>query len=129
MTQSWAKGREPVSEKPQLLEGCVDVRLHLRYGKAMASVEPTPTASTRELKQNPAAVIARVLANGQIAITAHGRPTGVRVVPDVSARRWISGAQLNRATPTALPEASRRAWHAALDLVSDALADPWTGTK
>jgi len=55
------------------------------------------TVGTRELKQNPAEVIARVLATGQdVEITAYGKPTGVRLVADGHGpRTWVSGAALN----------------------------------
>ncbi|GIG36774.1 type II toxin-antitoxin system Phd/YefM family antitoxin [Cellulomonas pakistanensis] len=49
------------------------------------------TVGTRELKQNPQAVIQRVLSSDEeIEITTHGRPTGVRLVADRPQRaRWV----------------------------------------
>lgn len=55
------------------------------------------TVGTRELKQNPHAVIRRVLDTGQeIEVTAYGNPTGVRLVPDRGRRsaRWVLGRDL-----------------------------------
>lgn len=56
------------------------------------------TVGTRELKQNPRAVIRRVLTSGQeIEVTAYGKPTGVRLVPDhgTPRSRWIRGDDLD----------------------------------
>jgi antitoxin (DNA-binding transcriptional repressor) of toxin-antitoxin stability system len=54
---------------------------------------------TRELKQNPNAVIVRVLETGEpAAVTAHGRATGVQLAPvEPLRRRWVSGAALRAA--------------------------------
>ncbi|MDR3068167.1 MAG: type II toxin-antitoxin system Phd/YefM family antitoxin [Cellulomonas sp.] len=59
------------------------------------------TASTRQLKQNPAQVIAQVLDSGHgVAITAYGRPTGVSLVPDRRTRsRWVKGTDLSGLVP------------------------------
>jgi antitoxin (DNA-binding transcriptional repressor) of toxin-antitoxin stability system len=50
------------------------------------------TVGTRDLKQNPHTIIKRVLETGDdYEITAYGRPTGVRIVPDrPGPRRWVS---------------------------------------
>lgn len=85
------------------------------------------SVGTRELKQNPHAVIQRVLASDEeIEITTHGRPTGVRLVRDRPRRaRWISGSDLAGIRPLpddhaadlrALVEASRD---------DDEITDPW----
>ena len=52
--------------------------------------------TTRELKQNPAAAIRRVLDRGEpVAVTAHGRPTGVVMAPAESSKRaWVPGQAL-----------------------------------
>ena len=54
------------------------------------------TVTTRELKQNPAAAIRRVVDQGTpVTVTAHGRPTGVVLLPESSARKtWVSGHAL-----------------------------------
>ena len=54
------------------------------------------TVTTRELKQNPAAAIRRVLETTEpTIITAHGQPTGVMIVPQTSGQRtWVSGQAL-----------------------------------
>ncbi|AEE46864.1 type II toxin-antitoxin system Phd/YefM family antitoxin [Cellulomonas fimi] len=56
------------------------------------------TIGTRELKQNPHAVIEAVLASDQpIAITSHGRPTGVRLLADrPGPAPWVPGTALAR---------------------------------
>lgn len=69
------------------------------------------TVTTRELKQNPAAAIRRVLETDRPSIiTAHGRPTGAMIVPQASAKRtWVSGqALISRLTD--IPEDEVRAW-------------------
>ncbi|QJW34864.1 type II toxin-antitoxin system Phd/YefM family antitoxin [Cellulosimicrobium protaetiae] len=86
------------------------------------------TVGTRELKQNPNAVIRRVLDTGQeIEVTAYGTPTGVRLVPDRGRRsaRWVPGSDLVGVPPMSPANAE--------DLVSqieharedDLVRDPW----
>ena len=88
------------------------------------------TASTRELKQNPAAVIQRVLETGdEVEITAHGHPTGVRLVPDLSGgpAPWVRGSVLlDLSTPRA-SRADTEALKALLDASRDGddVTDPW----
>lgn len=67
------------------------------------------TASTRELKQNPAEVIRRALDSGPegIVITSHGNPTGVRMVREGGPQRWVSGAVLNQMR-SSLSDTNRR---------------------
>ena len=76
------------------------------------------TLTTRELKQNPAEAIRRVLACGQpAAITAHGHDTGVVLAPSQPTRRaWVSGAALKQQV-TALGADDVEAWR--LDLRRD----------
>lgn len=84
------------------------------------------TATTRELKQNPAQVIRDVLASGRgVAITAYGRPTGVSLVPDQPARsRWVEGAALSGLVPMD-PQAADQL-RAELDQArDDDVTDPW----
>lgn len=90
------------------------------------------TIGTRELKQNPAGVIARVLATGEDAeITAYGKPTGVRLVADrPGPRRWVGGAVLN-----AMPsiggddDEALKADIAGVYGDDDVLDDPWEGRE
>ncbi|MCL2780429.1 MAG: type II toxin-antitoxin system prevent-host-death family antitoxin [Actinomycetia bacterium] len=88
------------------------------------------TVGTRELKQNPAGVIARVLAGGQdVAITVYGKPTGVRLVADQPGpKRWVSGAALN-AMPTVGTDDNERlkADIASAFAADDHVTDPWQG--
>ena len=87
------------------------------------------TVGTRELKQNPAEVIARVLATGEdIEITAYGKPTGVRLVADRPApRRWVSGARLNAMPPTGTADNDALKADIATAFDDDHIADPWGG--
>ena len=57
------------------------------------------TITTRDLKQNPAAAIREVMQGGAPAVvTAHGRPTGVLLVPEGrSQRTWVPGQTLRDA--------------------------------
>lgn len=85
------------------------------------------TVGTRELKQNPNAVIQHVLTSSEeVEITSHGRPTGVRLVPDRPARtRWVHASSLTGLRP--LDEQNRADLHALLDADQgdDTLIDPW----
>ena len=84
------------------------------------------TATTRELKQNPAQVIARVLESGRdVAITAYGRPTGVSLVPDQPTRsRWVKGTDLVDLVPMSPGQADLL--RAELDQMrDDEVTDPW----
>ncbi|MDT0303523.1 type II toxin-antitoxin system Phd/YefM family antitoxin [Streptomonospora wellingtoniae] len=90
------------------------------------------TIGTRELKQNPQTVIQRVLESGdEFEITAYGRPTGVRLVPDhAQKRRWVSGAELMTIT-SASPLSPRDAasWREDVEnAMDDELVDPWEQT-
>ncbi len=85
------------------------------------------TVGTRELKQNPQAVVRRVLESGEAAeVTVHGHPTGVRLVPDQPSRRaWVRGADLARVEPMDRGQAER--WREALTGVDDdEPRDPWS---
>ncbi|MEU2201820.1 hypothetical protein [Isoptericola sp. NPDC019482] len=88
------------------------------------------TVGTRDLKQNPAAAIQRVLESGEaLEITAYGKATGVVLAPESTApARWVSGTVLADLTPIAPAEAER--WHAdtARDLDDD-VSDPWAGRR
>jgi len=70
------------------------------------------TISTRQLKQNPAAVIDEVLASGEpAAITSYGKPTGAVIAPAEGRkpRTWVTGkALMENLTP--LPDDVERAW-------------------
>lgn len=84
------------------------------------------TVGTRELKQNPHTIIKRVLETGdEYEITAYGRPTGVRIVPDrLAPRRWVNGAGLADITPMSPKNAA--AWHDDIEHAMTAeVADPW----
>lgn len=68
-----------------------------------------PTITTRELRQNPAAAIRRVLDQSEpMAVTAHGRPTGVVLAAASAERRtWVSGrALLDAVSPLAADTAA-----------------------
>lgn len=84
------------------------------------------TVGTRELKQNPHTVIERVRETGdEYEITAYGRPTGVRIVPDrPGPRRWVSGSSLADVTPMSPRNAA--AWRSDIaQAMADEVADPW----
>lgn len=86
------------------------------------------TVGTRELKQNPLAVIKRVLDSGEdYEITSYGRPTGARIVPDrPRAQRWVSAASLATVEPISPRQAA--AWRADIeDAMDDDIIDPWGG--
>jgi antitoxin (DNA-binding transcriptional repressor) of toxin-antitoxin stability system len=90
------------------------------------------TVGTRELKQNPQAVISRVLEAGEpIEVTTYGKPTGVSLVPDEPRpQTWVRGGALKALRP--LDDANRLAWKADIaelreDDVLDDLVDPWAG--
>jgi hypothetical protein len=85
------------------------------------------TASTRELKQNPAAVITYVLETGDdVEITAHGHRTGVRLVRDgdTGPVPWVSGAALSALEPLSAENAAEL--QAAVAGLRDGdVEDPW----
>ncbi|WP_136517811.1 type II toxin-antitoxin system Phd/YefM family antitoxin [Cellulomonas telluris] len=85
------------------------------------------TVGTRELKQNPQAVVRRVLETGEpVEVTAHGHPTGVRLVPDAPARRaWVRGVDLARIAPLDRDEAQRLHRDLA-EFDDDEPRDPWS---
>ncbi|ACZ32213.1 hypothetical protein Xcel_3213 [Xylanimonas cellulosilytica DSM 15894] len=89
------------------------------------------TASTRELKQNPAAVIKRVLETGdEVEITAHGHPTGVRLVPDNPGgpTPWVKGSVLMEIGPRSrTSRADAEELKALIDAArdDDDVVDPW----
>jgi len=83
---------------------------------------------TRELKQNPRAVIHRVLDSGDgVQVTAYGRPTGVGIVPDGSApQRWVTGSALVRhLTSMGSDEAARLRAGVEAQREGDPVQDPW----
>lgn len=84
------------------------------------------TVGTRGLKQNPHAVVQRVLDAGEpLEITTHGHPTGVSLVPDTpSRRRWVRGAGLGRIRPMD-GHAAARLRHDLAGLDDDEPTDPW----
>ncbi len=84
------------------------------------------TVGTRELKQNPAAVIERVLESGErVEITAYGHSTGVVLAPEhLLPARWVPGSALDGLTPIEPAEAER--WHAdTAPERADEVSDPW----
>lgn len=85
------------------------------------------TVGTRELKQNPQAVVRRVLETGEaVEVTSHGHRTGVALVPATTGpRRWVRGSDLARITP--MDEPATRRLHDDLDAVDhdDEPTDPW----
>ncbi|GMA24906.1 hypothetical protein GCM10025864_26650 [Luteimicrobium album] len=85
------------------------------------------TVGTRELKQNPQAVISRVLESGEpIEVTTYGKPTGVSLVPDERRpETWVRGSRLKTIRP--LDEANHEAWQADMAKLreGDDLVDPW----
>lgn len=86
------------------------------------------TVGTRELKQNPAAAIQRVLESGEsVEITAYGHPTGVVLAPERTLpARWVSGTAFGDLTP--LDPAEAELWHSATGPEhGDEISDPWAG--
>ena len=93
----------------------------------MTALAELPVVTTRDLKQNPAAVVRRVLELGEHIVISHGRPTGVRLVPDQTGpRRWVSGADLNTAELAPLSEQSRAEMKNLPLTFDDYLADLWS---
>lgn len=88
------------------------------------------SVGTRELKQNPQAVIQRVLVSDEeIEITTHGRPTGVRLVRDRPRRaRWVSAIDLAGIRPLADDDAADLRALVEESRDDDAITDPW-GTE
>lgn len=90
------------------------------------------TIGTRELKQNPQTVIQRVLESGdEFEITAYGKPTGVRLVPDHhEKRRWIPGSDLMKIpSMSPLEPGEAAAWREDIeDAMDDEVTDPWEKT-
>ncbi len=84
------------------------------------------TVGTRDLKQNPLAVVRRVLETGEpLEVTTHGHPTGVALVPATATpRRWVRGSDLTRITPLSADE-SRRLLQDLAEVEHDEPADPW----
>ncbi|GCE76552.1 type II toxin-antitoxin system Phd/YefM family antitoxin [Cellulomonas biazotea] len=85
------------------------------------------TVGTRELKQNPNAVIQEVLAADEaIAITTHGRPTGVHLVADrTRSARWVRGHDLLGVRPSTPDDSALL--KAQIDAARDDedVEDPW----
>jgi antitoxin (DNA-binding transcriptional repressor) of toxin-antitoxin stability system len=84
------------------------------------------TVGARELKQNPHTVIQHVLQTGdEYEITSYGRPTVVRIVPDVrSPRRWVPGNSLADIPPMSPRNAA--AWRTDIEsAMDDEVSDPW----
>jgi antitoxin (DNA-binding transcriptional repressor) of toxin-antitoxin stability system len=84
------------------------------------------TVGTRELKQNPHAVIQDVLHSAEeVEITSHGHPTGVRLVPDRPTRaRWVPASALRGLTPLEHRDAVEL--HALVEEGrADDVQDPW----
>jgi prevent-host-death family protein len=76
----------------------------------MAILEATPTITTADLKQNPAAVLRKVLENGTHRITAHGKPTGAVITPEMPIKRAaIAGDELMAAI-TPMPHGFGQRW-------------------
>ncbi|MCL2595327.1 MAG: hypothetical protein FWD83_07395 [Promicromonosporaceae bacterium] len=93
------------------------------------SIEP-PAVSTRDLKQNPAQVVQRVLELGDHVITAHGHPTGVRVVRDEGGpQQWISGTALNQAALPGISDVSRRDMHVQRNTPADNPTSTWSAAQ
>lgn len=85
------------------------------------------TVGTRELKQNPHAVVQRVLETGEaVEVTTHGHPTGVALVPTTAGpRRWVRGVDLARLTPMDRTAAARFRDDIASVDHDDVPTDPW----
>ncbi|WP_435738081.1 hypothetical protein V5D56_05665 [Cellulosimicrobium sp. PMB13] len=86
------------------------------------------TVGTRELKQNPQAVIRRVLTSGQeVEVTAYGKPTGVRLVPDHGSRRsrWIRGDDLHGMETMSRENAADLKTEIERERDGDVVEDPW----
>jgi len=78
----------------------------------MAILEATPTITTADLKQNPAAVLRKVGDLGPHRITAHGKPTGFSIVPDTPQKKdSLTGAELMEiAARSPLTREQARSW-------------------
>jgi prevent-host-death family protein len=78
----------------------------------MAILEAMPTVTTADLKQNPAAVLRKVMKSGAHRITAHGRPTGAVISPERSQKKdSLSGAELMAlAARSPMPPGAGQRW-------------------
>ena len=78
----------------------------------MVTVAATPSVTTADLKQNPAAVLRKVLEHGPHRITAHGKPTGAVIAPEVPLKKdALNGAELmDLAARTPLTDEQARSW-------------------
>ncbi|MCC2314075.1 hypothetical protein [Cellulomonas xiejunii] len=68
------------------------------------------TVGTRDLKQEPLAVVCSALETGEaVEVTTHGHPTGVALVPAVARpQRWVRGEDMARITPMSADATRRR---------------------
>ncbi|QBI54808.1 type II toxin-antitoxin system Phd/YefM family antitoxin [Streptomonospora litoralis] len=86
----------------------------------------------RELQRNPQSVIQQVLeSRDEFEITADGRPTGVRLVPDrYEKRRRLSGSDLMEISAMSpLEPGDAAAWRADIEnAMDDEVTDPWERT-
>lgn len=84
------------------------------------------SVGTRELKQNPNAVIQHVLRTGQeLEITAHGHPTGTKIVAVAAKGRWVPAGALAHVTPMSPDNARTFADDVDGMREDDELRDPW----
>ena len=78
----------------------------------MAVLEATPTITTADLKQNPAAMLRKVLEHGTHRITAHGKPTGAVIAPEMPQKKdALTGAELMElAARSPMPPGEGKRW-------------------
>ena len=78
----------------------------------MVTLEVTPSVTTADLKQNPAAVLRKVLEHGPHRITAHGKPTGAVIAPEVPQKKdTLTGSELMEiAARSPLTPEQARSW-------------------
>jgi hypothetical protein len=86
---------------------------------------------TRELKQNPHAVMELVRRCGPAEVTVYGHPTGIYLttsLPALAPRRFVPGRELRAALP-ATNKQEQAEFKAILDGLRDTedVADPWEG--
>ncbi|MGO1944985.1 MAG: hypothetical protein ACTH1Z_11370 [Ancrocorticia sp.] len=89
------------------------------------------TVGIRELKQNPAEVIARVLATGLDAeIIAYGKPTAVRLVADEAVpKKWVNGATVNDLPGLEADDETLKDDISSVFVDDDYVTDPWAGRE
>jgi prevent-host-death family protein len=86
------------------------------------------TVGIRELKQSPSEIIAKAASGVRFEVLSNGKPVGVVIQRETSARsRWVGSAALAALAPLASSDTT--GWvdelRAERELVDDPILDPW----